>query len=143
MLQLPLLLQLPIVRDNIWLNNLLEDMWGEYFSDVPRPNEVEVKFSRKAKTRLGSIRMTRDKKKSTILMNGWFKDPLIPAQIVEAVLAHEICHYVHGFCSPLKRKYRHPHRGGVVRKEMEARGLLHQYRLEKSWTKDNWRKLVS
>lgn len=130
------------MRDQIWLQDIFNKMWEEYFHDVPRVNKIEVKFSRKAKTRLGSIRMSRDKKKSTILLNGIFQDPLIPTQVVEAVLAHEIVHYVHGFCSPLKRQYRHPHKGGVVKHEMVARGLEHQYRVEKSWTKENWRKLV-
>ncbi len=130
------------MRDNKWLENLFDDLWERHFSDVTRLNEIEVKFSRNAKTRLGSIRMTRDKKKSVILMNGIFKDPLIPAQVVEAVLAHEIVHYIHGFCSPLKQKYRHPPRGGVVKKEMIARGLEHQYRIEKAWTRDNFRNEV-
>ncbi|EKD64196.1 MAG: hypothetical protein ACD_51C00050G0002 [uncultured bacterium] len=127
------------MRDNKWLNNLFEEMWGRYFADVRRENGIEVKFSRVSKTRLGSIRMTRDKRKSVILINGLFKDPLIPAQVVEGILAHEIVHYVHGFCSPLKRKHRHPHQGGVVKAEMLERGLAHQYRVEKKWTKANWR----
>jgi len=130
------------MRDQSWLQNMFEELWERHFSDVSRLNDIEVKFSRNARTRLGSIRMTRDKKKSRILINGLFKDPLIPTQVVEAVLAHEIVHYVHGFSSPLKQKYRHPHRGGVVKHEMIARGLEHQYRVEKSWTKENWNKLV-
>ena len=130
------------MRNQKWLQNLLEEMWEKYFSDVEPLNQVEVKFSRVAKTRLGSIRMKRDKKSSVILINGLFQDPLIPRQVVEGVLAHEIVHYVHGFSSPLKQKFRHPHRGGVVKKEMFARGLEHQYRVEKQWTKANWRKEI-
>lgn len=130
------------MRDDIWLKNLFEEMWGKYFSDVLRANEIRVKFSRVAKTRLGSIRMSRDKKTSTILMNGLFKDPLIPQQVIEGVLAHEIVHYVHGFSSPLKRQYRHPHKGGIVKAEMFKRGLEHQYRVEKNWVKQNWRSEV-
>lgn len=130
------------MRNDKWLQNLLEEMWEKYFSDVERRNEVLVKFSRVAKTRLGSIRMSRDKKKSVIFINGLFKDPIIPRQVVEGILAHEITHYVHGFCSPFKKKYKHPHRGGVVRAEMERRGLEHQYRVEKAWTKENWRREV-
>ncbi|MBU1019410.1 MAG: hypothetical protein ABII07_03855 [Patescibacteria group bacterium] len=128
------------MRDDKWLTSLLEEMWGKHFSDIDRPNEVKVKFSRVSRTRLGSIRMSRDKKTSTILMNGLFKDPIIPRQVVEGILGHEIVHYVHGFCSPLKRKHRHPHRGGVVRSEMLMRGLQHQYQVEKVWTKENWRR---
>jgi hypothetical protein len=117
-------------------------MWKNHFSDVPLHNEISVKFSRFSKTRLGSIRMTRDKKQSVILINGVFRDPLIPVQVVEAVLAHEIVHYVHGFCSPLKRVHRHPHRGGIVKNEMIERGLRHQYEIERRWTKNSWRGMV-
>ncbi|OIP81949.1 hypothetical protein COW94_02150 [Candidatus Peregrinibacteria bacterium CG22_combo_CG10-13_8_21_14_all_44_10] len=131
------------MRDNKWLENLFDEMWEKYFFDVRRANQIEVKFSRKARTRLGSIRMTRDKKKSIILLNGLFRDSLIPTQVVEGVLAHEIVHYAHGFCSPLKRQHRHPHKGGVVKNEMVSRGLEHQYRIEKAWTKDNFVKEVS
>ncbi|EKD47767.1 MAG: hypothetical protein ACD_65C00296G0004 [uncultured bacterium] len=130
------------MRDNKWLSDLLSDLWDRYFFDVEKGNILEVKFSRVARTRLGSIRMTRDKRKSVVLINGVFKDPLIPAEVVEAVLAHELVHYVHGFCSPLKRQYRHPHRGGVVRNEMIRRGLVHQYRVEKAWTKKSFREIA-
>ncbi|MFA6528980.1 MAG: hypothetical protein WCT46_05590 [Candidatus Gracilibacteria bacterium] len=130
------------MRDQEWLQNLFDEMWERCFSDVPVKNKIFVKFSRISKTRLGSIRMARDKSSSTILMNGVFRDPLIPVQVVEAVLAHEIVHYVHGFCSPLKRQHRHPHRGGVVKNEMITRGLRHQYEVEKRWTKNSWRKMM-
>ena len=130
------------MRDQKWLQNLFDEMWKNHFSDVPVLNNILIKFSRVSRTRLGSIRMTRDKKSSIILMNGIFKDPLIPVQVVEAVLAREIVHYVHGFCSPLKRVHRHPHQGGVVRDEMIKRGLRHQYEVERRWTKNSWRGLV-
>lgn len=132
-----------LMRDQEWLQNLFDEMWEKHFSDVLVRNKILVKFSRVSKTRLGSIRMTRDKKQSVILMNGIFRDFSIPVQIVEAVLAHEIVHYVHGFCSPLARKHHHPHRGGIVKEEMIARGLRHQYEVERRWTKNNWRKMMN
>lgn len=130
------------MRDNKWLFELFSDLWDRYFFDVRKGNILEVKFSRVARTRLGSIRMTKDKKKSVVLINGVFKDPLIPAEVVEAVLAHELVHYVHGFCSPLKRRYKHPHKGGVVREEMVRRGLGHQHRTERAWTRRNLQGLM-
>ena len=62
--------------------------------------------------------------------NQWsFRDPAIPEQIISATLVHELCHYAHGFSSPLPRKYSSPHAGGVILRRNEKRGLEALYHL--------------
>ena len=48
---------------------------------------------------------------------------------------------MHGFHSPLPKKYKHPHKGGVVDKELRKRGFGYNLKLEKVWAKNQWEKL--
>jgi hypothetical protein len=131
------------MRDNAFLEEKLKFYLEGAFADVERPNEIKIAFGRKAKRRFGSIKMDRDKKVSRITINGLFRDAeLIPEQIICATLVHELSHYAHGFCSPLKQKYKHPHQGGVIKKELVARELVDLYQFEKKWTKANWNEIV-
>ncbi len=137
-------------RDAKWLKNRLEIIWQRYFPDVPIANNVIIKFGQKAMTRLGSIKLGRrrenpislgeaEPRRNTIItINGHFKDPQIPEFVVDGVLAHELTHYAHGFCSPHQQFHRFPHQGGVVRQEMVDRGLSDLLQLEKRWIKQNW-----
>lgn len=148
-------------RTNLWLAERMYNLWEEHFADVPRTNIVLIKFGRSSSSQLGSIkwanRTTRiksllrrksireyaeaqdDKRITVITVTKRFKDPNIPEYVVDSTIAHEMVHYTHGFSSPLKQRYRHPHKGGLIRKELEARGLGELYRDAKKWLKDNWR----
>ncbi len=130
------------MRDNTFLRRQLEDLLENQFRDLELKNRLEIAFGRRAKRRFGSIKMERDKKVSRITINGIFKNEYVPEEIIRATIAHELCHYAHGFCSPLKKKYKYPHQGGVVRMEMRKRGLGKLYDYEKIWTKNNWPKIV-
>lgn len=127
-------------RNDRWLKDRLALIWQRYFPDVPVANNVFVKFGRPTRTRLGSIKFGRLKENpnTIITINGHFIDPEIPKFVIEAVLAHELTHYAHGFCSPLEQYHRHPHQGGVVRRELVDRGLSDLLKLEKRWIKANW-----
>ncbi|MGA2667190.1 MAG: hypothetical protein ABSE91_03870 [Patescibacteria group bacterium] len=127
-------------RDNRWLKEKLAQIWQRYFPDVPVANNVFVKFGRPTRTRLGSIKFgrRRENPNTIITINGHFIDLDIPEFVIEAVLAHELTHYAHGFASPLKQTYRHPHKGGVVRHEMVDRGFRDLLQLEKRWVEENW-----
>ena len=147
------------MRDQKWLEEKMYDLWEEHFADVPRKNLVVIKFGRGSRRQLGCItwatKKTRgiqkylqnikyqdDKKVSVIRITSRFKDENIPEEVVLATIAHEMCHYAHGFNSPLKQIYNHPHKGGVIRKEMEERELGHLYKFSKKWLKANWEKYV-
>jgi hypothetical protein len=131
------------MRDDLDLEKELKGLLSGPFSDMKIANDINIAFGRRAKRRFGSIKMRRDKSVSQITINGVFKNEFIPLEIIQATIGHELCHYAHGFCSPLKQKYKHPHQGGVIKIEMKARGLLHLYMFEKKWTKANWSRIVS
>lgn len=132
------------MRDHAWLQQLLDETWDKYFSDVSQDNIVRVEFGRKAKTRLGSIKMSaKDSEVTIITMNGLFKDSAIPEYVILATLVHELCHYAHGFHSPIRKKFDFPHAGGVMRREFRERGLEKLYLDQKQWLKTNWRETVT
>ncbi|MEK9159118.1 MAG: hypothetical protein AAB383_00150 [Patescibacteria group bacterium] len=132
-----------MIRDQAWLQSQLDFLLEGGFSDMPRPNRITIEFGRKAQRRLGSIRMSRDKKRSSILINGIFRQEIVPQEVVRATIAHELCHYAHGFCSPLERKYSSPHAGGIIDRELRKRGLELYSRFEKDWTKAHWPKILA
>lgn len=130
-------------RDDAWLHQLLDDTWDTYFSDVPQDNIVRIRFGRRAKTRLGSISLDKNEPDvSLITMNGLFRDEAIPEYVVQATLVHELTHYAHGFNSPHERAQRHPHAGGVMKREFDERGALELYKQQKKWLKENWRNYI-
>ncbi len=143
------------MRDNKWLEEKMFDLWENNFADVPRKNVVVIKFGKGSSRQLGCIRWatmkTRgisklirghevqdDKRVSVITITSKFKDESIPEEVIIGTIAHEMCHYAHGFNSPLQQLYDHPHKGGVIRKEMEKRDLGHIYKYSKQWLKRNW-----
>lgn len=149
------------MRDNKWLEEKMYELWEEYFVDVPRKNRVLIKFSKKSYRQLGCIKWAtkktrgiqklleknpvmedNDERVSLILISGYFKDPKIPDNVVLGTIAHELCHYTHGFNSPLNQIYDHPHKGGVIKKEMGKRGLSWLYEYAEKWLENNWPKYV-
>ena len=139
------------------------DVWEKYFNDIPRKNFVIAKFGKYAKHQLGCIKYATENTKiktliknyeedialqdidsiSVILLTRYFKNEDIPKLILISTISHEICHYAHGFHSPLPKKYRYPHKGGVVEKEMESRGLTDTLDKSKIWLKENWIDIIS
>ena len=152
-----------MIRDNKYLENLLYDLWENNFCDVGRLNLVTIKYGKYSKRQLGSIKMIKDKQtfykylkkynlskdifesKTVSLINitRYFSYDYIPEYVVRATIAHELCHYTHGFSSPLKKRYRYPHQGGIIRKELESRGLYDEYKSSKRWLKDHWVSVIS
>lgn len=124
-------------RDNRWLEDKLNEVWTDYFSDVRRINPIIIKFGRRAKCRLGSIRLTKEKI-SFISINSILKDSKTPEYLVLVTIAHELIHYAHGFSSLHEKKYQNPHQGGVVTKEIKVRGLGKQLVNQKKWLEANW-----
>lgn len=120
-------------RDDNWLLSRLDYLWTNYFTDVTQDNPVFIRFGRYSRFRLGSIRLDRVSKKTYITLTGMFKDPQIPMAVVDQTIAHEMCHYAHGFSSPKTRLHKYPHSGGVIKKELEARKLGHLYTAYRKW----------
>ncbi len=131
------------MRDDAWLHWLLDDTWDRYFMDVPQENDVKIIWGRRAKNRLGSIKLDpKDPTVSIITINSLFKDERVPEFVIRATLVHELTHYAHGFNSPLQQRQQHPHAGGVMRSEFKERGLEQLYLDQRRWLKANWREIV-
>lgn len=126
-------------RDQEWLESLLADIWYRYFNDVPQHNDVRVLWARRARRRLGSISLDpRDMQTSIIRVNRLFQDLDVPEFVIVATVFHEMTHYAHGFNSPLDQQQKHPHSGGVIKREFAERGQVELYLKQKRWLKDNW-----
>lgn len=135
------------MRDNRFLEEKLDGIINKHFSDVSISNNVRIKFGRKAVKRLGSIRRIRKRglrgliaknMDTEITLSGYFRAPEVPEYVIDAVIAHELCHYFHGFSSPLPQLYEHPHKGNIVEKEMLKRGLDMTLSQHKSWIDKEW-----
>ena len=123
-------------RDNEWLLGRLTSIWDTYFSDVFQVNEVFIGFGRKSKYRFGSIRLRISDNSTHITISGMFKDEQIPVEIVDHTIAHELVHYSHGFSSLLPRMHEHPHRGGIIDKDLRARNLGYLIDLYDHWVEE-------
>ncbi len=123
------------LRDDSWLLSRLDELWSNYFSDVKQVNPVYIRFGRYSKYRLGSIRLDKLSKKSFITITGMFKDPFVPIEVVDHTIAHELCHYTHGFSSPKPKLHRYPHHGGVIKKELNARKMFNLTKAYNAWLK--------
>jgi hypothetical protein len=131
-------------RDNAWLKNRVEVIWQNHFADIPQSTPILVRWGQRSYRRLGSIMLRKGPEHyiSIITISSLLKEPQIPTQIIDQIIAHEIVHYVHGFGSERPRDLKHPHQGGVIVKEFQKRGLWEIYRYYQSWMKINWVKFV-
>lgn len=124
------------LRDNRWLEARVQQLWTSYYSDVTPCYPINATFGPRARYRYGSIYSIG--KQCHILVNRLFAHPDVPEYVVDATLAHELAHYVHGYGSGLPKRYAHPHRGGVVDKEMQARGCYHLEERAGEWRRTQW-----
>lgn len=134
------------MRDNLWLETKLSFVWEKFFEDVPRLNKVSIRFGKRAKRRLASIRQTKRYHKfsdTMITVTGFFKLDDVPEYVVETTIAHELCHYAHGFASPLPQYSRFPHRGDLVDSELEKRGCGENLTRQKEWLESHWNNIVN
>ena len=128
-----------MVRNNQWLAKKLDRLWQRNFSDIRKVNSVKIIFGRFARFRFGSITFKKTgwrRGSTTIRITSLFRDSKIPRTVVEYTIAHELCHYAHGFSSPHPKLHKYPHEGGVVHREIERRGLGNLILEYKRWVKD-------
>lgn len=152
------------MRDNNWLKAELQNLLKKYFSEVKITNPIEIRFGREAKYRFGSIKLMKGSRgtrgirrqfsifnhrlsiskgpaKSIITITSMFRNQNIPVEVVEHTIAHELCHYAHGFSSTNKRLFKFPHHGGIVDAELKRRGAGDLITAYKKWLKD-YRKTI-
>ena len=135
------------LRNNDWLEAKLANILDVFFNDIVVKNHLSIRFSKRSRRQLGCIAKKhphsvlgrlKGEFESEIRINSYFRDESIPEYVVEGTIIHELCHYAHGFSSPLPQQSRYPHAGGMVKHEMIKRGAGDIYLLEKKWLKQNW-----
>jgi len=154
------------MRDKNWLDSQLQYLLRNYFSDVKITNPIEIKFGREAKYRFGSIKLIRSTKgikskkisnfefrisnfarrvpqKSVITITSLFAKESIPVDVVRYTIAHELCHFAHGFSSQNRRMFKYPHHGGIVNKELKDRGAESLILAFKKWLKIYRKRILS
>ena len=129
------------MRDNIWLNQRLAQIWEFLFPEVQKPNQVIAKFKGKWKNKFGHIKKIKNNN-TEIAINGIFAKDIVPEFIIDLTLGHELIHYMHGFNSPLPKLYKHPHAGGIVTRELKKRGFAELLKKEKLWIKNSWPTII-
>lgn len=123
------------MRDQEWLETRFNQIWGLFFPEIEKKN-VYVRFKGSWRNKFGHIKKT--KKGTEIAINTLFKDQRVPEDIVKLTMAHEIVHYMHGFHSHLPKQFEHPHKGGIVNKELIKRGFGYALKNEKEWFRKEW-----
>ncbi len=151
------------MRDDEFLEEMLYELWENHFCDVPRQNLVVIKFGKYSKRQLGSIKLAREGTKikglmkkredelhaqdiqsvTVITITRYFQHDIVPEFIIRSTIAHELCHYTHGFHSPLQKQFDHPHQGNVINKELAKRDLLEEQVKADIWLKENWLNIVN
>ena len=150
------------MRDEAWLKDQLDFLLTKYFANIKVSNPIEIKWGREAKFRFGSIRLVKPKgarilrgfrtltkirenqpQKSIIIITSMFRNEEIPEKVAQYTIAHELCHYAHGFSSANKRLFRHPHHGGVVNQELRERGAEELIGDFKKWLKAYRRQILA
>ncbi|MBI4159471.1 hypothetical protein HY500_04430 [Candidatus Woesearchaeota archaeon] len=124
------------MRDDQWLNQRLEQIWQFLFPELIKGNKVIIRFKGKWKNKFGHI--SKRGEHSEIVINGLFRHDDVPEYMIDLTIAHELIHYMHGFNSPLPKLYKHPHKGGIVTRELRKRGFSHLLIREKYFLKDKW-----
>lgn len=129
------------MRDDRFLQERLDAIWQLLFAEVEKSNKVLARFKGRWKNKFGHIKKLNNEN-SEIAINSYFKNEIVPEYVIDATLAHELVHYMHGFNSPLPRKYKHPHAGGIVNRELKKRGFNHVLALERKWVKKEWNSIA-
>jgi hypothetical protein len=125
-------------RDQRWLSAQLDYIWDTWFEDVERVTPVSIRYVRPWKRRLAVIYLTDQERRTFIGVNRLLSDHRVPYPVFLVTIAHELAHYTHGFGSHHPRRYRHPHRGNVVQRELTRRGLGAELRFYTEWTNEAW-----
>lgn len=123
------------MRDQEWLETRFNQIWEVFFPEVEK-KDISIRWKGRWKNKFGHI--TSKNSRSEIVVNRLFQDTRVPEDIIKLTIAHEIIHYMHGFHSHLPKRYDHPHKGGIVDKELTRRGFSYSLKRERSWYKDEW-----
>lgn len=122
----------PLSRAHSVVHRLLH----EHFADLLHGEPIDVAIGRRAARRLASVK--RGPSGPVITVNPLLLLPDLPPEVLEATIAHELCHIVHGFGTANRTMGLQPHRGGIVDAELNRRGLKNTAQVAKDWCRSQW-----
>ncbi len=115
----------------------------ENFAERGVTNFLVVKTGQKWSRTLGHIKTLEDKEYGSMIeINPLLFDLDVPEYVLDYVIMHELTHYFQGFGSNHEKTHKHPHRGGVVEKELERLGWEEIQKKADVWLKDGWAKIL-
>lgn len=118
---------------------LIQENWAQ----EELTNMLVIRWGKKWSSKLGHIKPLKDEKYGSLIeINSILKEPEVPDYVLDAVIMHELVHYFHGFGSNKQRKHKHPHRGGIVDKELIELGWGEIIQKQDKWVKENWLELL-
>jgi hypothetical protein len=112
----------------------------EHWPEKGVTNFLMVKTGKRWKRTLGHIKPIKED--SLIEINPLLFDTDVPEHVLDYVIMHELTHYFQGFGSNHERKHKHPHRGGIVEKELARLGWEEITIKSEKWIKENWDKIL-
>ncbi len=121
----------------------------ENFPDRGVTNLLIIQWGKKWARKLGHIKPLKNENKhdpnygSIIEINSILKSNAVPEYVLDYVLMHELTHYFQGFGSNHERKGKHPHKGGLVDKELERLGWGEIMQKSEKWLKENWGQILT
>jgi predicted metal-dependent hydrolase len=121
-------------RDNESLKNIVSKYEKEL--EISEDVKIKITWGRAAKRILGSVRLKNGI--SVIKISKYLGDPKVPEFVLEEVILHELIHIKTGHGSVTEKKYKHAHRGGIIKKEMAQVGHEDLYLKSNAWLKENW-----
>ena len=115
----------------------------ENFAERGVTNLLVVKWGGKWSRTLGHIKTLKEREYGSVIeINSIFKSVEVPEYVLDYVLMHELTHYFQGFGSNHEKKARHPHRGGLVDKELDRLGWKEIREKAEGWIKENWKNVL-
>jgi predicted SprT family Zn-dependent metalloprotease len=124
-----------------FLAKRVADLVRENFKERGLPNLLTFKWGEKWKNTLGRIQPLKTSEFGSVIeINPLLAEIEVPEYVLDAVIMHELTHYFQGFGSNHERKHKHPHKGGIVDKELDRLGWEEIRKNADKWIKENWHK---
>ena len=127
-----------------FLSSKAASLIRENFPERGVTNLLVVKWGKRWRNTLGHIKPLENAEFGSVIeINSLMKSTEVPEFVLDSVIMHELVHYFQGFGSNHEKKSRHPHKGGVVDKELARLGWAELAGKSDAWIKANWHAMVA
>ncbi|MDD3083463.1 MAG: hypothetical protein PHP82_00380 [Candidatus ainarchaeum sp.] len=128
---------------NNYLTKKAAELIRENFSEKGITNLLVIKVGKKCKRKLGHIKAIKNCEYGSLIeINPMLFDLDVPEFVLDYVIMHELTHYFQGFGSNHEKKFKYPHKGKIVEKELTKKGWKEIQEKSDKWLKENWAKIL-